>query len=48
MKNIVNRLDEMCEQACLATTRDKYIMELYGTIKDFNDRNGAPFSNENI
>ena len=48
MKNIVNRLDEMCEQACLATTRDEYITELYGTIKDCNDRNSAPFSNENI
>ena len=32
----------------MATPRDKYYTELFRTITDFNDPNGAPFSNEKI
>ena len=47
-KNIMSRLDTTYKQACIATTRDKYYIKLYRTIIDYNNRNGAPFSNEKI
>ena len=47
-KNLLNRIDATCEQACMATSRDKYYTELYRTITDWNDQNGASLYNENI
>ena len=47
-KNILNKLDAPCGRACMTTPRDKYYMELLRTVTDFNDHNGAPFSNEKI
>ena len=32
----------------MATPRDKYYTEMYETIVDYNDRNDAPFSNDNL
>ena len=46
--NLLNRIDTTCKRAYMATPRDKYYTELYRTITDFNDPNGAPFSNDNI
>ena len=47
-KKILNRLDAMCEQACMATSREKYYTEMYKTLTDYNDRNNAPLFNEKI
>ena len=47
-KNILNKLDAPCGRACMTNQRDEYYMELLRTVTDFNDHNGAPFSNENI
>ena len=47
-KNILNKLDALCGLAYMTTPRDKYCMELLRTVTDFNDHNGAPFSNEKI
>ena len=47
-KNLLNKLDAMFEQACMATPRDKYYTELFRTITYFNNHNNAPFSNEHI
>ena len=44
----MNRLDAAYERACTATPRDKYYTKMYETLVDYNDRNDAPFSNENI
>ena len=32
----------------MAKPRDKYYIKIYETLLDFNVRNDAPFSNENI
>ena len=45
-RNILNKLDAMCERACMITPRDKYYTEMFRTITDCNYRNGAPLSNE--
>ena len=47
-KNLLNKLDATYEQACMITPRDRYSTELFRTITDCNDRNGATFTNENI
>ena len=44
----MNRIDVTYQRACMATPRDKYYTEMYETIVDYNDRNDAPFSNEDI
>ena len=44
----MNKLDATYKRAYMATPRDKYYTELYRTITDCNDCNGAPLSNENI
>ena len=46
--NFFDRLDTTCEQACMATPRDEYHMELYRTITACNDCNSAPLFNEKI
>ena len=47
-KNLLNRLDVTYEQACMATTRDKYYTKMLETLVDYNDRNNAPLSNEKL
>ena len=44
----MNKFDATYEQACMAAQIDKYSIELYRTITDSNDRNGASFFNEKI
>ena len=46
--NILNRLDADYEQACMATMKYKYYTKILETLVDYNDRNNAPLSNENI
>ena len=41
-KNILNRLDSTREKSCMATPRDKYYMEIYDTLFDYNECNDAP------
>ena len=36
------------ERQCMATPKYKYYTKLLKTLVDGNNRNGAPFSNENI
>ena len=38
----------MCKQAYVATSSDKYYLEMFKTLTDFNDHNNAPLSNEKI
>ena len=47
-KNILNSLDAACKRACMATSRDKYYTKMYKNLIDYNDRNDATYSNENI
>ena len=47
-KNILSRIDTMCEQACMENSRDKYYTEMYKTLNYYNDCNNAPLSNEKI
>ena len=44
----MNKLDVTCDQACMATSREKYYTKIYEALIDYNNRNDAPFSNENI
>ena len=44
----MNKVGATCKQACMANLRDKYYTELFRTITDCNDCNGAPLSNEKI
>ena len=46
--HILNKLNAMCELACMATPRDKYHMEFFRTITYCNDSNYAPLSNDSI
>ena len=45
--NILDILDVTYEQACMATTKYIYYEKFLKTLLDDNNRNGAPFSNEN-
>ena len=47
-KNILNRLDTTCEQACTATSRDKYYTEMYKALTDYNDHTNTPLFNQKI
>ena len=47
-RNLLDRLDVTYEQACMATPKEKYYTKLLKNLVDDNNRNGAPFSNENI
>ena len=47
-KNLLNRLEVMCERACIATSRDRYYTEIYKTLTDNNYCNNTPLSNEKI
>ena len=47
-KNLLNRLDATCNQACIATSRDRYYTEIFRTQTDYNDRNNTPLSNLNL
>ena len=47
-KNISNIIDATCKRACMASSRDKYYTEMLKTLTDYNDRNNAPLSNDNI
>ena len=44
----MSKLDATYELSCMANPRDKYYTQLYETLVYYNDRNNAPFSNENI
>ena len=45
---IFNRLDVTYEQACMATTKEKYSTKMLENLVDYNDCKNAPFSNDNI
>ena len=47
-KNILNRLDATRNQACIATSRDRYYTEMFKTITDYNEHNNTLLSNLNI
>ena len=47
-KNVLNKIDASCEQACMENSKDKYYMELCNTITDYYDCNNTPLSNMNI
>ena len=47
-KNFLNRLDDICEQACMATSRNRYYKGIFGTLTDYNDRKNTTLSNANI
>ena len=47
-KEFFNNLEAMYEHACMANVKDKYCMEMYNTITNYNDRNHKPLSNANI
>ena len=47
-RNILNRLDVTYEQACMATTKEKFYTKMLETLVDYNDHNNAPFSNDNL
>ena len=47
-RNILNRIDATCKQACMATSRDRFYKEDFNTLTDYNDRNNKPSSNDNI
>ena len=47
-KNLLNRLYATCKRSCMETSRDKYYTKRYETLIDYNERNDAPFFNENI
>ena len=47
-RSILNRLDVTYEQACIATTKDKYFEKMLETLVNHNDRHNAPFSNEKL
>ena len=46
-KNILNRFDVTYEGACTGTSREKNT-KMLETVADYNDRNGALLSNENL
>ena len=47
-KNVLNKLDAIHKGACMANYRDQYYTKFSRTLTDFNSRNDAPLSNENI
>ena len=47
-KYLLNRLDASCKQACMATSRESYYIEIFNTLTDYNDRNNTPLSNDKI
>ena len=46
--NLLDRIDVMYEQACMAIQKDKYYAKLLETLVNDNNRNGALFSNEKL
>ena len=38
----------MCEQSCIATSKDNYYTEMCNTLTDYNDCNNTPLSCANI
>ena len=38
----------MCEQAFMATSRDRYYTEIFNTLTDYNDLKNTPLSNSEI
>ena len=46
--NDLNKIYATCKRPCMATPREKYYIYIYETLIDYNERNYAPFSNENI
>ena len=47
-RNLLDRLDVTYERACMSTPKNKYYTKLLKTLVGDNNRNGAPFSNENL
>ena len=43
-ENFLNKLDVMCERACMANSKDKYYTEMCKTLTNYNDRNNIPLS----
>ena len=44
-KTILNRIYATCKLACAATSRDRYYMEMFKTLTDYNYCNNTPLSN---
>ena len=47
-EKLLNNLDATCGQACMVTSKDKYYMEMWNTLTDYNERNNTPLSSANI
>ena len=47
-RKFLKNLDATCEQACIATSKCKYYMEILNTLTDCNNRNNTLLSNANI
>ena len=47
-RNILDRLDVMYEQVCMATPKDKYYEKMLETLVDENNLNSASLYNENL
>ena len=47
-KNLLNNIGATCEQACMATSKDKYYTEMFNALPDYNYRNNTPLSKSNI
>ena len=47
-KTILNRLDATCERARMENPREKYYTKIYENLVDYNDRNDAPLSNDDV
>ena len=47
-KNLLNRLDTTCEQACMTNSRDRHCTENFETLTDYNYCNNTPLSYSKI
>ena len=47
-ENLLNNIIATCKRACMANSRNKYYTGFLSNIKNCNNRNDAPFSNEKI
>ena len=48
MIHILNRLDMLYEQECIATPRDEYYTKMLKTLIDHKDCHNTPFSSEKL
>ena len=46
--NLLDKPDVTYERACIANQKEKYYEKMLKTLVDYNNRNGAPLSNEKL